>query len=95
MKVGDYLATDMSESEFWLISEISVKNNKEIAGTENGWLLLKSKSTIRAVQMDQLFEVFIHDESQIGKKGDYLAHNGYAFWAVDREIFERDYDKVD
>lgn len=94
LKLGGYIATDINEVDYWVISAISFKENKKVIGEENEYLLVKSKKPVTAQKMKEDFEVTVSNTTQIGRLGDYLVFNGYAFWIVNGEIFERDYEPL-
>lgn len=96
LKLDDYLAFD--GKNYWVISAVSVANNKEIIISkelETGWVYLKSKTAIDALEMNDNFETITQGgEKLIGKNGDYLVFNGFSFWPCGKVEFERDYKLI-
>ena len=87
---GDYLARD-TKGVWSIRSERMEQDYCWVGATDGGFALYQSFEVREACQMSAPFTAGgLH-----GKAGDYLVCSGESQWPVDRELFQRTYERVE
>lgn len=92
-EVGDYLNRGV-DGEEWPMKAAEMLSTKEAVSEPEvgGWRNWRNTNTVRAMQIDQPFEVKLVNGSDIsGKAGDFFVDGGSSQWIVDADIFKRTY----
>ncbi len=93
---GDYLARGV-EGEEWPISKEKIARDYEqlTEADEEGFCSYRAHRMREAVQINGRFTVDLLCRSRLeGKLGDYLVREGQNAWIVDKEIFEKAYQRI-
>jgi hypothetical protein len=93
---GDYLARGV-EGEEWPISQEKIARDYEqlTEPNEKGFSSYRTHRMREAVQINSRFTVDLLCGNRLeGKLGDYLVREGQNAWIVDKEIFEKTYQRI-
>jgi len=83
--------TDSRRSQGWKAASKKVTEDTKVSG----WAEYRKTEPIKAVQMDEDFEVETLEGTMKGKKGDWLAEGVEGErWPIDKAIFDKTYEKV-